>query len=162
MVAVWHEAIQHARGHQRHLMRYVLVGMVGAGTNSGLLFLFVTVGHVQHVVAAALSAELSCLSNFALHDYWTFRGIRPERSWPLRAAYFNTVALTGISVTVSVLAVLTNFGMYYMLANVFAMGAATLSNYMLNSRYTWSLPWNRLATQPLVPLTPASHEVTIP
>jgi putative flippase GtrA len=69
--------------------------------------------------------------------------------------------LTGIFATVGVLAALTSFGMYYMLANVFAMGAAMFSNYMLNSRFTWSLPWNRLGTQPLVPLTPASHEVTI-
>jgi dolichol-phosphate mannosyltransferase len=162
MVAVWHTAVQHARGHRRHLTRYVLVGFVGAAVNSGLLFFFVTVGHVHHVVAAALSAELSCLSNFVLHDYWTFRGTRPERPWPLRAASFNTVALTGIFVTVSVLAVLTTVGVYYMLANVFAMGAATISNYLLNSRFTWSLPWNRLPTQPLAQLTPASREVTIP
>ncbi len=161
MAAVWHEAYRQIRGHQCHLMRYVLVGIVGAAVNSGLLYLFVAVGGLHHVMAAALSAEISTLTNFALHDYWTFRGTRPNRPWPLRAAYFNTVALTGIAATVAVLAVLTYLGMYYLLANVFAMGAATFSNYLLNSRFTWSIPWNRATHQSLPTLKPASQEVRI-
>ncbi|MBV9281693.1 MAG: GtrA family protein [Chloroflexi bacterium] len=125
--------------HRRQFSRYFVVGICGALVNSGLLFLLVQAGGLNHILAATLACELSIISNFALHDYWTFAGTKTETSWLRRCLSYNTVALTGIVFTVLTLAALTTgFHMHYMIANIFAMGAATVSNYTLNSRFTWA------------------------
>jgi dolichol-phosphate mannosyltransferase len=125
--------------HRRRFSRYFVVGVCGALVNSGLLFLLVQAGGLNHILAATLACEMSIIGNFALHDYWTFAGTRTETPWFQRCLSYNAVALTGIVFTVLVLAVLTTgFHMHYMIANVFAMGAATVSNYSLNSRFTWA------------------------
>jgi hypothetical protein len=81
------------------------------------------------------------LTNFALNDRWTFRDAATETSWLYRGAQYNTVALFGMVISVAVLALLTNgLGVHYLIANLFAIGAATVSNYLLNTHFTWTLP----------------------
>ena len=106
-----------------------------------LLYLLAGVGGLNHLVAAAIASEISILTNFGLNDRWTFSAARPTSSRLQRATQYNSVALGGMVISLSVLAALTmGFGMHYMIANVFAMGAATLSNYTLNSHITWASP----------------------
>jgi dolichol-phosphate mannosyltransferase len=143
------------RGHTQRLLCFGLVGLSGILVNTVILYLLVEAGHVNHLVAAALGSEVSILSNFALNDRWTFRDARPTTSWLQRAAQYNAVTLTGMVLSVGVLALLVaTVNLHYVVANLLAIGAATLSNYVLNSRFTWSasLPAKR-SRAALAPVT---------
>lgn len=55
-----------------------------------------------------------------------------------RAVHYNFVALGGLLISITVLAALTYLlNIYYLFANFFAIGAATLWNYAVNYHWTW-------------------------
>lgn len=126
--------------HASRLIRFALVGGAGTLVNYALLYSLVELAHVPRLVAAALATEVAILSNFTLNNAWTFRGADCEHSFLARAARYNLFALGGLLISVSVLGVLVYlFGVYYLVANLFAIGMATLWNYAANARWNWRL-----------------------
>jgi dolichol-phosphate mannosyltransferase len=129
-----------AERHGRRFARFGMVGISGVLVNTGILWMLVTLFGMHHLVAAAISSEVSILTNFVLNDHWTFGDHAAEISYLRRAAHYNAVAVCGMVLSLGVLAVLVDaFGMYYLMANLIAIGASTVSNYLLNMRFTWSL-----------------------
>lgn len=127
-----------AQRHKRRFTRFGVVGISGVVINTALLYLLVQFGHMNHLIAAGIASEVSILSNFALNDLWTFRDADPETTWVRRALQYNAVALSGMVISLGILFVLADLiGIHYLLANLFSIGTATLSNYALNSRFTW-------------------------
>lgn len=127
--------------HGLRFIRYTVVGGSGVLVNTVLLYLLVSHLGLNHFVAAALASEVSVITNFILNDVWTFRNTRSGGSWLFRGAQYNAVALAGMAISLGVLAALTmGFGLHYLVANLIAIGAATLSNYALNTRFTWAGP----------------------
>lgn len=125
--------------HVRRLSCYGVVGVTGVGVNMAVLYLLVQGAGLHHLVAAAIASEASILSNFLLNDRWTFRDVNSTLSWPRRLLHYNAITLGGTALSLGVLALLTDLlGIYYLLANLFAIGAATVANYVLNSRFTWT------------------------
>jgi dolichol-phosphate mannosyltransferase len=107
--------------------------------NTALLWALASFG-LNHIVAAVIAGEISTMGNFVLNDRFTFAGHGASFPYWRRAMHYNAVALAGTVLSVGMLAALIlGCGMYYLLANLAAMAAATLSNYALNSRFTWSL-----------------------
>jgi putative flippase GtrA len=127
--------------HGTRLVRFGLVGASGVMVNTFVLYILVSLAGMQHLAAAAFSSEVSILTNFALNDRWTFGDARAG-SFTLRRCFrYNSVAIGGMVISVGILAILTmGVGMNYLIANLFAMGAAVASNYVLNTRFTWTLP----------------------
>lgn len=139
--------------HGRRLVLYAAVGLSGVALNTGALWALVSLAGFNHLLAAAISSELSILSNFLLNDRFTFADHRAPLSTVHRAARYNAVALSGTLFSLGVLAMLTlGAGTYYLLANLAAMGVSTLWNYALNMRFTWSLHVNPPMRQAEVPL----------
>jgi dolichol-phosphate mannosyltransferase len=140
VTAVWGDAFNRVTlGHGRRLTQFGLVGILGVAVNTTVLFLLVQAGHLNHLVAAGISSEVSILGNFALNDRWTFRDVDCTTSWIRRVMQYNAVALSGMVISLLTLAALTlGLGMHYLLANLVAIGTATLSNYALNTRFTWA------------------------
>ena len=129
----------HAR-HTARLLRFALVGGAGVLVNYAILAGLVELGHLPRLLAAALATEGAILSNFTLNNSWTFGDVACHHSLPARAARYNFFALGGLLISVAVLGVLVYvFGLYYLIANLFAIGAATLWNYAANARWTWRL-----------------------
>lgn len=129
-----------AERHGRRFARFGAVGISGVLINTGILWALVTVFGVHHLIAAGISSEVSILTNFVLNDRWTFGDHSAEISYLRRGAHYNAVALCGMVFSLGVLAVLVDaFGLYYLVANLIAIGAATVSNYLLNTRFTWAL-----------------------
>lgn len=126
-------------GSHWRVVRFGLVGVSGIVVNSIVLALLVQVGHLRPAVAGAMATEVAIFSNFALHDRWTFRDARTGGRWPWRAVRYNLSALGGLLITVAVLTVLTNgLHLFYLIGNVFAVGAGCLCNYVLSSRFAWA------------------------
>jgi dolichol-phosphate mannosyltransferase len=124
--------------HARCLVRFGLVGASGVLVNTALLYLFTEIGGANALVAAVFATEASILSNFALNDRWTFRNSNPGTSVAQRALRYNSIAIGGLAVSIAVLATLTHFlDLYYLFANLFAIGAATLWNYAANRSWNW-------------------------
>jgi dolichol-phosphate mannosyltransferase len=135
--ALWQQSLL------RHAGRFVRFGVVGASgvlVNSAVLFLLVEACHLHKLIAAAIATEVAIISNFILNDLWTFRDARHHRSWPRRLVRYNGIALGGLCISLGVLAALTMvLGIHYLLANLVGIAAATVWNYVVNSRLTWSL-----------------------
>lgn len=126
-------------GHARRMARFGTVGLTGVGVNMTVLYLLAGVVGMNHLLGAVLATEAAILSNFLLNDRWTFRESEPSRGWPARAMRYNLVALAGLVISIGVLAGLTYlFGMHYLVANLFAIGAGTLWNYTGSSMFAWS------------------------
>lgn len=125
--------------HRRRFVKFGVVGASGVVVNFTILALLVEYGQATPVVAAILATEGAILSNFTLNDRWTFRGSKRQRSWPMRAWRYHAIALGGMVLSVSILAGLVHLGnVHYLVANLFAIGAATVWNYGGNSLFTWS------------------------
>jgi dolichol-phosphate mannosyltransferase len=129
-----------AAAHGRRLVLFGAVGMSGVAVNTAALWAMVSFLGMHHLLAALISSEISILTNFALNDRFTFKDRGAGISYRRRAAHYNAVALSGMVLSLSVLAALTlGCGMYYLAANLLAMGVSTVSNYALNMRFTWAL-----------------------
>ena len=126
--------------HGDLFVRFGLVGMSGVLVNYTLLYLLADVVDLNHLLAACLATEAAILSNFTFNNLWTFRYSRPKTSWMRRALQYNLFCLGGLVISVSVLAALTYLvNMHYLVANIFAIGAATLWNYGANRYWTWPI-----------------------
>ena len=129
-----------AMNHVPYMLRFGLVGGSGVLVNYTILYLFAGIWGLNHLAAAAVATEGAILSNFTLNNLWTFRGVTPGGSWARRGLRYNVFALGGLVISVAVLAALTYLlHVHYLVANVFAIGAAMLWNYSANYRWTWSV-----------------------
>jgi putative flippase GtrA len=116
--------------HRARLARFALVGASGVLVNTAVLSLLVELVGLNPLAAGGLATEAAILSNFALNDRWTFGGARRGVAWPWRALRYNLVAGGGLLISIGVLAALMQGpGLYYLFANVFAIGAGFLWNY---------------------------------
>lgn len=143
------------RGISRHgarVARFGIVGLLGVGVNTVVLYLLVAHAGWNHLAAAAVSTEVAIIFNFLLNDTWTFRGAGSRHSWPHRLLRYNAIALGGLCISLTVLAVLTDAcGIHYLVANLLAIGAATVWNYVVNSRLTYrAAPLAALAAGPSI------------
>jgi len=151
-LAVAQRIIGSSRGR---IVKFALVGITGIGVNSALLALLVEVGHVPTTAAGAIATESAMLSNFALHDHWTFRDLAAKGGWLGRAARYNLAALGGLIVTVAMLGVLSGaLHIYYLLANLLAVGCGVVLNYKLSRRFAWS----DLTSTPYLDRTPSPRQ----
>jgi len=133
-IAAWHILVTHGS----RFTRFGVVGILGIGVNTALLYVLSQVVGLDHLLAAALATEVTILFNFALNDRWTFRDAPATLSWIRRAARYNAIALAGLGISLAVFAVLMGeLGLYYLGANLVAVGAATVWNYTINARFTW-------------------------
>ena len=119
------------------MLKFGTVGLTGVGVNSFFLWFFFEIVGFHLPVSSAIAIEISILSNFALNNLWTF-GDR-ARDVPLlaRLLKFNTAALVGLAINVTVLWSLTQGGLYYLVSNLIGILAAVLWNYTVSLKWTF-------------------------
>jgi dolichol-phosphate mannosyltransferase len=119
-------------------IRFGLVGLSGVIVNTVILSWLVWSLGLPVLLASALATEAAILSNFLLNDRWTFRTAAHQGRLVGRLLRFNGVALGGMAITTAVLAALAAHGhLPLLLANLLAVGAAMVWNYVVNDRWTW-------------------------
>ena len=119
----------------RKFVKFSIVGASGVVVNSVALFILHDLLDLSLLVASPIAVELAILNNFVWNNFWTFRtrGVQPAR-----LAKFNLVSLGGLVITTGVLYVLVEYaGLYYLLANLFAIGVAMSWNFVVNFLWTW-------------------------
>jgi putative flippase GtrA len=118
-------------------LRFASVGASGVIVNTLVLAALVQLGHLPIWLAGALATEAAIISNFLLNDRWTFGGQQFGAALG-RFARFNLVSLGGMGITVMVLTLLTSTRHVGLLpANLVAIAAAALWNYVASCRWTW-------------------------
>lgn len=119
-------------------IRFGIVGVSGVVVNSVVLWVLVHIVALPPVIASIVATEVAIINNFFLNDSWTFRRIDSHHSLIQRFLRFNGVSLGGLIITVTALTLLMAIGYFPLLiANLLAIGCATIWNYALNSRWTW-------------------------
>jgi len=122
-------------------IKFSSVGLSGMVVNLGLLWLLTTYvfGEKLYMLAAAISIEASVVNNFYWNDVWTFRDKRKRNGNVIvRLLKFHLSRLLGISTNLAFLYLLTEYLMlYYLLSNIFAIGAGMLVNYLTSDKWVW-------------------------
>jgi dolichol-phosphate mannosyltransferase len=120
----------------RRLIRFVSVGASGIVVNLGVLALLATTTTLHLVLASAIAIEVSILSNFFLHNRYTF--YETEQGVLRKLAAFNLASLGTASLSLAVFYVLHGmFGLHYLVAQLIAIVAAFALNYQISARVIW-------------------------
>jgi putative flippase GtrA len=127
---LWQEA--------RFAVRFACVGAFGVAINSACLYLLTEWGHVYYLLSSAAATEIAIVSNFLLNHSWTFAETT-ERGQGLRTILrFNLVALSGVLMTVTILALLTELTpLHYLAANLVAIAMTSAWNFIASRRWVW-------------------------
>lgn len=119
--------------------QFLSVGVLGALFDNALLVALHGFGGISLTVAKLASAEAAILLMFACNERWTFSGWGKDgvRDLVRRVVTSNLVRLGGVAVATGVLLVLTEVGVWYVLANVIGIGVGAVLNYVAESLLTW-------------------------
>lgn len=119
-------------------LRFLTVGASGTLVNLGVFAMLLEFG-VNRFVASPVAIEVSILTNFVLHDRWTFRSRRTRDLRQVRGVKFHVVSLGSL---------LVSYGSFVALSHVLAdlpplvhqllsIPPGTLFNFVLNSGWTF-------------------------
>lgn len=118
-------------------VKFALVGAAGILVNNLVLFLFYDLARFPLLLASPLAVEAAIIHNYVLNNRWTFN---QDRLSLMRFVKFNSISLVGMLITVGVMfALVTQFGLHYLVANLLGIGLATISNFGLNLFWTWGV-----------------------
>lgn len=118
------------------LVRFGIVGLGGVVVNLVIVQLLFGQLHWAEFSASAIASELAVVSNFFWNNRWTF-GQRTVS--PARFARFNLTSLGGILITSIIFTVLVKWlSVYYLLAQLVGIGAATSWNFVASVFWTWA------------------------
>ncbi len=125
-------------------IRFALVGLSGVFVDMVLLYLLsdpTTLG-LPLTRSKILASEIAIFNNFLWNDKWTFGDIssqQQEFGQQLKRFFkFNTICLAGLVINVFVLNLLFNkFGINRYVANLIAIGFATVWNFWINLKLSW-------------------------
>jgi putative flippase GtrA len=122
------------------IRRFFAVGTVAAGFQTALLGTLVEWVHVQYLIAAVLSIELTIILQYGVNNYWTFRDDRHDgwREYGQGLVRTNVVRGSAIPIQVGVLYALVSAATVpYLAANGIGIVVSGIYRYVLDSRWTW-------------------------
>jgi putative flippase GtrA len=121
-------------GNRSWIVKFVVVGGAGAVLNTVVLYVLYRRLHLPLVAASALAAELAVVSNYLLHDRWTFATGSPSiRRFPK----FNATSLGGLTVNVLMVSALVHIGLQVLVADLAGIVAGFGVNFALSATWVW-------------------------
>ena len=122
-----------------YFIKYCCVGLVGSVVNLGTYLLLNRYFQTPLEVASLIAIETSIVSNFLLNNYWTFKQRTKKLSMFRRLVNFHIAA--GISGLIFYylffLFLVTVLGINDVLSVLLAVITGTVSNYTINTIWTW-------------------------
>jgi putative flippase GtrA len=117
------------------LVRYAVAGGASAATHLGTLTLLVELARVRAVVASSIGFVLSIIVSYTLQRRWVFASTIANR---VAVPRFLVVTAVGLVLNATVVAVGTELlGRHYAPVQAVALVLIPLSNYLLNSLWTF-------------------------
>jgi dolichol-phosphate mannosyltransferase len=138
-------------------IKFCVVGTTGLVIDSVILYFLASIGSWSLVFSKVCAAEIAMVSNFILNDNWTFRKKNKvnESAQGIfrRFIKFNFISLGGMVLSVFLLTLQVKvFAMPLIVANILAVIATSLSNFLLSVRFGWGdVGCNRKSSAPIAP-----------
>ncbi len=120
----------------RKLFRYGVVGIVGTPVHYLTLVLLVEAGGIDPVYATIAGSAVGALVNYLLNHRYTFQSAKAHSD--VGPKFFLVALGTGILNAVLVYPGVNLLGMHYLFVQIVATLIVFLSNFILNSAWTFS------------------------
>ena len=117
-------------------IKFCIVGGTGVIVNTGMLYICKEYAGSPLLLSSVVAIGVAMLWNFYWNDIWTFVGVHKTQTHD-RLISFLALCSIGAIINEVILLGLTGIGVYYLLANLAGIGAATGWNYVMNKRVTW-------------------------
>ncbi len=125
--------------YSEDFIKYCLVGLVGVVVNLGAYLLLNRYFQIPLQVASLIAIETSIVSNFLFNNYWTFK-TRPKKLSVFRKLvnFHIAAGIAGLLFYYLFFLLLTTvLGINDVLSILLATTTGTISNYTINSLWTW-------------------------
>lgn len=122
------------------LRRFMLVGIVTAGIQMVLLWLFVEIAGVHYLLSALIAIETTIVLSYVLNNAWTFRTIQNTGTVSYLAGLLktNVVRGTAIPIQLAILLLLVEWvAIPYLIANAIAIALSGVYRFVLDAQWTW-------------------------
>ena len=124
--------------HSEEFIKFCTVGASGVLINMGLYIALTRLLGVLMFLSLPIAIETSILSNFFLNNIWTFNKRNTISKWQKRILSFHIIAgMAGIINYLIFFTLVMFFGVWDIWANLIGIATGTLTNYYLNSIWTW-------------------------
>lgn len=127
------------------LFKYLVSGGTAAAVQYIILIGLVEIFDTNPFLATFIGLTIATFVNYPLQYYWTFTNFVPHK-----IAFPKYIFVTSITYSVNLLCFWVlegGLGVYYILAQMIATGIALIINFVVNSRYTFSHPTQKIAEQ---------------
>jgi dolichol-phosphate mannosyltransferase len=124
----------------RRLFSFALVGASGAGIILLLTWIGVNLLKLHYIPSAVIGIEVSIVWAFLLNDKFTFKdkiGNKKKSQKLYRLLKYHASALSGETINLSVLYLLTTIGLFYLSSEAIAILVAFGSNFMMSNKWVW-------------------------
>jgi dolichol-phosphate mannosyltransferase len=120
-------------------LKFCTVGGIGIFINLAIVYALVEFGGLWPTVSAAVSFFIVALNNFLWNKVWTFRDTRVDpRVVGTQLGKFLATSLVALFVNLVILSLLMEgLDVWYLLAQLFAIGVAVTVNFSLNSLWVF-------------------------
>ena len=135
---------------QMHWRKFLKFGLIGGSVffaGVGLLYLLVSIWHLNSVLAYAIQAVFSVELSFVLNYHWTWKERKPDDPVERRRYFFRSLRRWNLkkvgTATVNQVIftfMITALHMNYMVANVVTTVIFTAINYVLGDKWTFAVP----------------------
>jgi len=126
------------------LIKMIQYGIVGGSMlilNVVILFVLTSLLGIYYIISAIVSCLVLTGLSFFLNENWTFNSItnhKHKKIWHRIVSYY-LISLSGISLNIIILFLLTDYGnVYYLYSSIIASFLVFLWNFSLNEKITWS------------------------
>lgn len=119
-------------------IRFCIVGASGFLINASLLTLLHSLFKLNIFVSQLIASELSLLSNFLIHDKWTYTSRNTSRTFKDLIIRFHATSWTAVVGSSTLISILVNkIKIQYMIALVITSILVLTWNYVWTKYYVW-------------------------
>jgi len=128
------------RGNIIKMIQFGSVGGLMIILNVEILYILTNLLGIYYIISAILSYLLLTVLSFSLNEKWTFNSVTNharENPWHRLATYY-IISISGMSLNIIILFLLTEFGnVYYLYSSIIASLLVFFWNFSLNKKITW-------------------------
>lgn len=117
-------------------LRFSLVGFSGVLVDFGFTWLCKEVFRIQKYVSNAIGFTIAASTNYFLNRIWTFQSLNPD----IVTEYLKFIGISAVGLGINTLILwilVSKYRQHFYLSKLFAIGVATVWNFLANLLYTF-------------------------
>ena len=131
------------------IIRFVISGGIGTGTNLGLLYFFTDICDIWYLYSAILAFLGSAVVSFLLQKFWTFNNGSRDNMHTQALGYF-LILLCGLGMNTFILYLLVEYAeLHYIVGQLLGSALVAIWSYNAYSRLIFDKAERALAKKPI-------------